>query len=155
MLNLGELVAMTDVMLRRNLVNREHLLVPAGRRGARNLRNAAALADPRSLSPRESILRVELHLAGLPAPEVNLDIVVDGIWIACADLAWPLYRVIVEYDGAHHQDPRQRHQDAQTRNALMDLGWQVRVITDKHLQRLSMTVQEIADLLHSRGWRNE
>ena len=127
LLPLPELVAVTDRILRRRLV--PALDVIPGVRNAAHLRHALNLSDGRSRSPRESILRVHLRLAGLPAPELNFDVIHRGEWIGCGDLVWPLYRVYVEYDGEHHADPRQRHQDAQTRNRLAQLGWQVRVVT--------------------------
>jgi hypothetical protein len=105
------------------------LPVPAGVRGATNLRTALSLANPGSRSPRESILRVELHLAGLPAPHVNFDVVKKGEWIGRGDLVWPEYGLFPEYDGIHHKSERQRHQDTQTRNELAQLGWRVRVVT--------------------------
>lgn len=152
MLPLPELVAATDCALRRRLLAREELVVPSGVRGAVALREARLIADPRSLSPRESVLRVHLHKAGLPAPEVNVDIIINSGWVACADLAWPRYRVIVEYDGQHHSSDRQRHQDARTRNELADQGWQVRVLTAWHLNHVEQAVTMIRDLLKAQGW---
>lgn len=152
-LALPELVAVTDVAVRRGMLRANQLDVPVGRRGAVTLRQAALLADARSLSPRESVVRTHLHLAGLPRPEINFDIIMDGGWIACADFAWPAYRLIVEYDGAHHDAGRQRHQDAQTRNELAARGWQVRVLTDWHFRHIDMAVRMIAEALAAQGWR--
>lgn len=147
-LPLPELVAATDLILRRNLVR--ELVIPAGARSAANLRQALALSDPRSRSPRESTLRVHLLLAGLPRPEVNYDIVHQGEWIGCGDLVRPEYRLYVEYDGEHHENPRQRHQDAQTRNALGQLGWSVRVVT--RTMKLHDVVGMLTQDLVAGGW---
>lgn len=152
-LDLPILVAVTDCLLRRGMLEADQLSPPKRKRGAAALRNAARLADPRSLSPRESIIRVELHLAGVPAPELNFNVIIDRGWVACADLAWPEFRVIVEYDGKHHGSERQRHQDAMTRNELAAHGWQVRVLTDRHFRHLPATVQMIAETLIAQGWR--
>lgn len=151
-LELPELVAATDCLLRRGLVTWDQLEPPKRTRGAMRLRRAAFLADARSLSPRESIIRVHLHLAGLPRPELNFNVIVDRGWVACADLAWPQYRVIVEYDGKHHGSDRQRHQDALTRNELAACGWQIRVLTDQHFRNMDRTVQMIAATLMAQGW---
>ncbi len=152
LLDLPALVAVTDVLLRRGYLKREDLVVPQGVRGAKMLRRASELADPRSNSPRESHLRVHFLEAGLPAPEVNADIFIDGGWAACGDLVWREYKVVVEYDGEDHATPDQRHQDAITRKALRDDGWIVIELTSKHYQRLTLTIEEVrADLLR-RGW---
>lgn len=148
-LDLPRLVAVTDVILRRRLCSQ--LVVPPRTRGAQRLRQAAELADPRSCSPQESELRVGLILAGLPKPEVNFDVIVHGEWIGQGDLVWPDYLLYVEYDGGHHADPRQRHQDAQTRNRLGQLGWRVRVVTSA--MRTHDVVGMVTDDLRAAGWR--
>jgi hypothetical protein len=95
-LTVPEAVAVADAILRRGYV--KVLSVPDGIRGAVCLRCARELADPRSQSPKESILRAELHLAGLPKPEVNLDVYEHGDWVGRGDLVWCEYRLYVEYD---------------------------------------------------------
>jgi hypothetical protein len=143
-------VAVTDVVLQR--VPGQQLHVPGHRRGAAILANAVALADPRSRSPRESLLRVNLVLEGAPAPHVNLDIVEEGVWMATGDLVWPEYRFIVEYDGFDHTSLRQRHKDANTRADLSAAGWTVQPLTAIHFRHLQRTVAMILDRLRSRGW---
>lgn len=150
LLQLPDLVAATDRILRRRLA--KDLVVPRGARGAVVLRRALALADSRSRSPRESILRVHLHLAGLPPPVVNMDVIHEGEWIGCGDLVWPEFRLYVEYDGAHHDDPNQRHQDAQTRNRLNQLGWTVRVVTKKMMGHVHEVVDMVTEDLQANGW---
>jgi hypothetical protein len=147
-LNLPQLVAVTDVILRRQLCS--ELAVPPRARGALRLRQAVELADPRSCSPEESQLRVGLTLAGLPKPEVNFDVIVHGEWIGRGDLVWPEYMLYLEYDGGHHADPGQRHQDAQTRNRLAQLGWRVRVVTSS--MRTHDVVEMVTEDLRAAGW---
>ena len=51
------------------------------------------------------------------------------------DLAWPEYRVGLEYDGVDHLDrSRQRH-DLERRAWLSDAGWQVLYVTDIDIYR--------------------
>lgn len=152
MLALPDLVAVTDVLLRRRHLAVGDLQVPRGVRGARLLRRAADLADSRSRSARESQLRVHLHEAGLPTPDVNADIYIDGGWAATGDLVWWEFKLVLEYDGEDHATLDQRHQDVVTRDALRADGWFVKVVTARHFQRLRLTIDEIADLLLSRGW---
>lgn len=149
-LQLPDLVAVTDRILRRRLCSQ--LAVPRGIRGAIVLRRALSLADPGSRSPRESILRVHLHLAGLPRPVVNMNVIHPGEWIGCGDLVWPEFRLYVEYDGEHHNDPKQRHQDAQTRNRLSQLGWTVRVVTKTMIRHIDEVVAMLTEDLHANGW---
>lgn len=148
-LSLPQLVAVTDRILGRRLCR--ELPVPRRTRAATRLRQAVHLADPRSRSPKESELRAELMLAGLPRPEVNFDIICQGEWVGCGDLVWPEYRLYVEYDGGHHADPGQRHQDAQTRNRLAQLGWRVRVVTSA--MRVHDVIEMITEDLKAAGWR--
>lgn len=151
-LSMPDLVAVTDVMLRRGLLHERDLAVPRGTWGAATLREAAALADPRSRSVRESLLRVHLHLRGLPPPLINLDIIDEGIWLGCGDLVWPEYTLVIEYDGIHHDKSRQRHQDAQTRNSYAECGWECLVLTKEHFRRLDDTADMILRVLRQRGW---
>lgn len=151
-LTMPDLVAVTDVMLRRSLVRAEDLVVAPGTRAAATLRQTAALADSRSRSIRESLLRVHLLLRGLPAPQINLDIIEEGGWLGCGDLVWLNYKLVIEYDGIHHERTRQRHQDAQTRNSYAEYGWECLVLTSDHFRHLHDTVEMIVRVLRLRGW---
>jgi very-short-patch-repair endonuclease len=79
-------------------------------------------------------VRCLLVLGGVPSPSCNYDVIVDGEWLARADIAWPEYRVIVEYDGIVHLAERQRRHDAARRNLLQDAGWLVIVFTAADLR---------------------
>ena len=133
------LVAMGDVLLRRGLADADELrrMIAWGRRrrGIVAARTALEMLDPGSESPGESIVRTHLVVDGLPRPVCNMDIVVDGGWLARADLAWPRFRVIVEYDGLGHLDEQQRRTDAARRNLLQDAGWLVIVFTASDLRQ--------------------
>lgn len=153
LLGLADLVAVTDVLLRRGYLTRDELVVPQGVRGARLLRRAAVLADGRSASARESQLRVHFLEAGLPVPDVNADIFIDGGWIAQGDLVWWEFKVVLEYDGEDHKDEGQRHQDAIIRKALRDDGWVVIELTNRHYQRLTLTIEEVKTDLMRCGWK--
>lgn len=150
-LSLPDLVAVGDVLVRRGLCR--ELPVVDGARGARLVRHARELVNPASDSRQESILRVNVHLAGLPSPEVNFDVIHLGEWIGRGDLVWPQFRLYVEYDGGHHNAQSQRHQDAQTRNRLSQLGWNVRVVTARMTDKMHEVVAMIDDELRAGGWR--
>ncbi|MFI7588008.1 endonuclease domain-containing protein [Spongisporangium articulatum] len=99
--------------------------LPAGR-GTRQLARAVRLVDPRAESIRESMLRVALVLAGLPPPVVQHEVRDPrGGFVARVDLAWPQWRLAVEYDGAYHDDRRQFSRDRDRLNRLREAGWEV------------------------------
>jgi hypothetical protein len=150
---LSDLVVMADLMLRRNMVGVEQLRRIPTMPGARVLREAAAMADPGSRSPRESLVRVEMLKRGLPRPVLNLDIIEQGTWIGCGDFVWPEYRVIADYDGDHHNDERQRTQDNQTRDDYADCGWRHVPLTKRSLRNMDAAMERVARALRARGWR--
>jgi len=96
-------------------------------RGARGIRKArAALAEVRagSRSPGETRLRLTLVRRGLPQPELNHDVVVDGRWVACVDLAYPTARVAIEYESdLHRTDARTFRKDLTRGEHLKDVDW--------------------------------
>jgi hypothetical protein len=63
--------------------------------------------DSRSL--KESETRTVLTFAGLPAPEVNKAIQLDEETVAIGDLVYRQWKVVVEYEGAQHQEDRDQY----------------------------------------------
>lgn len=149
-LELPDLVAIADVLLRRSLCTPEELNDLRGVRHRACLHKVAELADGGSWSPRESILRVAMHLKGLPKPELNGVVVEDGIAIGTADWLWREYRVIADYDGGHHDSRRQRHQDSQTRDDYRYYGWDHVPLTSRMGD--DQAVERVARALRKRGW---
>jgi len=96
-------------------------------RGGRGIRRArAALGEIRvgSRSPGETRLRLALVRRGLPQPTLNHDVVVDGHWVACVDLAYPEARVAIEYESdLHRTDPRTFRKDLTRGEELKDVDW--------------------------------
>ncbi len=149
-LDVAHLVAVADVLLRRQWCDRELLLKLTGLRHIAKLRCAAELADGGSWSPKESEMRVAMHDAGLPRPELNGLIVEDGLVIGTGDLVWRKYKTIADYDGGHHIRSDQRHQDAQTRDDYSAAGWRHVALTSKmsHHQAVERTKRA----LRQHGW---
>ncbi|WP_017589275.1 endonuclease domain-containing protein [Nocardiopsis ganjiahuensis] len=95
------------------------------RRAQSRLKRALRLADPRSQSPAESWTRVLLHEANLPKARPQCP-VPSGQGLFHADLGWPLYRVVVEYDSAeHHSSRHERARDELRYAAMEEAGWLV------------------------------
>ncbi|MEJ3403696.1 DUF559 domain-containing protein [Rathayibacter sp. YIM 133350] len=101
------------------------------RRGARRAREAVAYVRRGALSRPESSLRVGLVMAGLPEPEIN-HLVWHGVQRRnfMVDLAWPRFKIALEYEGDYHRTERDRFEsDILRREYLAELGWQVIRVT--------------------------
>lgn len=98
------------------------------RRGVIQCRMLAPWVEPQVESPREAWVLFELRSAGLPAPEAQLWVEVDGVARYRLDFAYRHARVCIEYDGEHHDDPLQRRLDEERRAELRALGWTVIVV---------------------------
>ncbi len=123
---LRDLVAAGDCALRSGTTREElqELILRAGhRRGVVRARQALLLLDERSRSHPESCARVELVMAGLPTPDVNVAVTVGGEWIGEPDLSWKDARLGVEYQGAHHGDVQQMQSDITRGLDFTERGW--------------------------------
>ena len=100
------------------------------RRGVRQLRSLVPLVDARAESMPESWVRWFVVADGLPCPELQVEVLVEGRWLRL-DLGYPRARVAVEFDGEefHHRTEEQREHDAARREALRRAGWIVIVVT--------------------------
>ncbi|MFE5673092.1 endonuclease domain-containing protein [Agromyces sp. NPDC056523] len=132
-----------------------------GSTGIALLREALPLLRPGPLSRRESLLRVRIVRAGLPEPVVAHRVVepaLDG-YEPTVDLAYPEYRIAMEYEGDHHRDPIQFRRDIARYERLQDVGWIVIRVTGDDLPDVptassARMLDRIADRLERRGWRH-
>ncbi len=109
----------------------------AGARGVRRARHVLGLASAASGSPGESVVRWIVHDAGLPTPELDIEVATwaGARWV---DLGWPELRVGIEFDGmvkyggGRYGDPAVRLVEEKARHdALVEAGWHlVRVTWD-------------------------
>lgn len=92
--------------------------------------------------------------ARLPEPATNVELFDDrGQFVARLDMPYPKWRVVVEYDGAHHErDPRQRQRDRERREAIEALGWRVIVVTGQDLLRPASVPWRVFHALELRGY---
>ncbi len=148
-------VSVLDAMLRRGTVRATDLSAVlrerSGRRGSRQVRRVLDLADPRSESPPESLVRVACVLAGLPAPVPQYDVLGHGRWLGRVDLAWPEQRVLVEYEGEHHFDGVQIVRDDARLARLTAAGWLVIRLAAADLRALDDVVARIRAALSERS----
>ncbi|WP_143466087.1 hypothetical protein [Leifsonia sp. NCR5] len=157
--SIRELVVLGDAVLggRAPLACHDDLraaVPPAGARGASRARAAVELLDGRAESPPESLLRLILAEAGLPAPDVNVDLhTPDGRFLARPELRFAPYRTIVEYEGDHHRiEPRQWRRDLTRTTALQQQGELVLRVGAEHLRSEKRLVGLVFRSLASRGW---
>ncbi|MFF1573904.1 hypothetical protein ACFVWR_14250 [Leifsonia sp. NPDC058292] len=125
-----------------------------GRRGAVAARSALDLMHPRSESPQETLLRVMLAQAGLPPPDVNVDLRgADGQFLARPDLRFAEQRVILEYEGDHHRiDQAQWRRDLVRTTMLLAAGEDVIRVGAAHLLQEKRLVALVFRRLAARGW---
>jgi hypothetical protein len=154
----GELLGFADAALRARLVTTAALTEVvsrhAGCRGIARARRVLEYANPAAESPRESMIRWLLIEAGLPTPEVNVNIYdAFGVFLARADLLFRNARVIVEYDGDQHRTDRAQFvKDIQRTTRLAAAGYLVLRFTGTDLMtRPRWIVETVAAALRARG----
>ena len=145
-------VPLLDALVRATGITREQVEDVAARhphtRRIRLLPSMLDLVDAGAESVRESQLRVLLAEAGLPRPVTQYTVLTnEGLFVARVDLAWPELRVIVEYDGAHHDEPKQVARDRARINALRAAGWTVLVVDRAQFARREEMVALIRNVL--------
>lgn len=156
-LSVTELTVITDRLLSRRhpLSTRSELEAvhrrQLGGRGSPARRQSLDLASDGSESPRESELRVLLVMAGLPTPECNVEIFDGRRFVARVDMLYRDARVIIEYDGDYHRDPRQWSKDQARRAELESLGYRVTVVTARDFDTPDVLVARIRRLLSPRA----
>ncbi len=99
-------------------------------------------------------MRLTISRAGLPTPTVGHTIEAQG-WTATPDLAWPDFRVLVEYEGDHHRtDSRQFAHDLRRFERYRDSGWDaVRATKLDLFEHPNEFTHRVESRLRERGWR--
>ena len=92
------------------------------------LRRALSRARTGASSRPETHMRLIAIDAGLPEPELDYDIVVDGEFVACNDIAYPHLKLAFEYDGVVHRDKERFVHDIDRSTRMHAVGWE-----DMHL----------------------
>jgi hypothetical protein len=119
-------------------------LVRTRRWGVRRLRIAAPLADHRSESPYETLLRVLHVVCDVPVvPQHELRD--EGRLVARADLRIRGRRVLHEYDGADHRDRARHRSDLRRERDIERAGWVRRGYTDVEVLRRPVEILRDAD----------
>lgn len=122
--------------------------------GAKRAQRAAAYVRSRVDSVMETRLRLLIVLAGLPEPEVNVEVTdVDGRPLYRFDLCWPDLKILVEYDGRQHRaDLDQWDHDTDRREWLDAHGWLLVPVFSRGIYRdPAKTLRRVESALRSRG----
>lgn len=138
MLDLRSGVAMADEALRRQLTTAAELgdsLAGIGKRkGIARARRVVGLADRRSESVGESVLRVCFLELGLPVPTLQMEIRDGPRLVGRTDFCWPEFRTVGEFEGKikygrlldPDEDPREvAWREKLREDAIRRLGWEV------------------------------
>ncbi len=123
-------------------------------RGVLRARGALALVRVGSDSAPETMLRLALARAGLPEPALGFVIVdATGAHVAWPDLAFPEYRVALQYDGAHHFERAQQELDIARNEATARAGWTQVIITSTMMDAFGsrVAVVKVRDALLRNG----
>jgi hypothetical protein len=160
-LSVEELVIIGDSLVRRQqpfatMAQLESAVVRnVGHPGVRRLRAALEWIRPRTDSPRETTLRLIIVHAGLPEPEVNVELLNRfGAFMAFGDLVYVRYKILIEYDGGEHREnEKQFHRDIDRLDEPMEEGWRVIRVNTSHLgHRKHTLIERIRRALLERGW---
>lgn len=155
----ADLVALIDAARLRDeaatLADIDRMLERSARRaGSAALRRACCESRAGVRSRPESHLRVLLARAGFPEPEVA-PAVPTPLGELHPDLAWPQWRVLVEYEGeGHRTDSRVFARDLHRFDAFGDADWSTaRCTSDDLYLDTTRVLTLLARRLRSRGWR--
>lgn len=131
-------------------------VVRARGRGTVKARRALGLVRQGAESRPETLVRLAIAEAGLPEPELNVDVLAaNGSFIGRGDMVYRRYRVVVEYDGDQHRtDTRQYDHDVGRLDRFAAHGWRVVRLTGRafHVDRYTCLAR-IEQALVAGGWR--
>jgi very-short-patch-repair endonuclease len=117
----------------------------------RRVPGVIGISDPRAESAMETRSRLVLVLRGLPRPELQYQVYdAFGEFVARLDMAYPLLKLAMEYDGRGHLEAWQHASDARRLNALDASGWSVLRFTASDVLRTpdAMAAQVREAILH-------
>jgi very-short-patch-repair endonuclease len=153
-----EATVQLDAMVHTGLVDldafRRRVTGLAGSRHIRRIRAVAEAVEPLAESPMETRLRLLLRRPDLPTMVAQHVVrMPSGAFVGRVDLAFPEYRVAVEYDGAHHREAATQTADGRRQNLLHMCDWFVVRFTGADVQRdPASVVSRVRGVLAVRGF---
>ena len=157
-LRLADIVRIGDALIRAELTSPDDFCEYAWSRhlhGVRRSRASGWRMRERVDSFAETDVRLILNSSGLPDPEVNGEIhVPDRTRPWHGDLVLRQWKVVVEYDGWHHErSAQQRRIDILRRESLEADGWLVVILTAEDLRSATVLVGRVWRALAARGYK--
>lgn len=125
------------------------------RAGVKKLRAALDRIRVGCSSALETEYRLDSEDAGLPEPELDVDIRdARGRRLGISEFAYPRYGVVVEIEGDHHRSSKQQwNRDLQKYRDYANTGWEVVRLTVHDIRTRRTAVHIVRDALIRRGWR--
>lgn len=120
--------------------------LPPGTHGVRALRQALGRSAERTWSPMETVLRLLVEHFGFPAPVPNFGVSLADQTMAYIDLAWPDYKVGLEYNGSGHYLNAAYAEEMHRCNQLGEADWRIRNVVVNDL-KLPHRVHSLHDWL--------
>lgn len=137
----------------------EQVLRAGGSRGVRNARLALELCRVGADSAQETMMRLALGRLGLPEPTLSYVVtqqLPNGYLreLAWPDLAYPEFKIAVNYDGRHHLELRQRELDIRRDESIAAIGWTSVTITAGQVRERGFDgcALRVRSALIRRGW---
>ncbi|WIE64487.1 hypothetical protein DEI99_014830 [Curtobacterium sp. MCLR17_036] len=153
-LDVGALVAVGDHLVGRSglaTIDDLRAAVVAGSRYVRVARAALHRVRVGAESAMETWLRLAVEDAGFPEPELNVDVHdADGLFLGRVDLAWPEYRIALEYDGDHHRERDVFRHDQRRDNGFVVNDWLVIHATAADAIRPSVLLERLRQAFAAR-----
>ncbi|RZU65805.1 uncharacterized protein DUF559 [Microterricola gilva] len=125
-------------------------------RGKRAAAEALSRVRVGAESRPETLLRLLLVDAGLPEPLLNQVLRGPaGAFLGRVDMVFPLWRIVVEYDGDQHRTSRSQYErDLSRLEGIRRAGWLVIQVRRHGLfVRPDVTVAKVRAALEEAGWR--
>lgn len=123
------------------------------RPGAAEVLRVVPYLDPASRSLKESETRAVVIFSGLPKPEVNVDLVVDGRWLGCVDLLFRIWLLVLEYEGRQHAETSEQFAKDITRYAgFREESVAYLQVTNDMLRAPRQLVRRVHGMLAARGY---
>jgi hypothetical protein len=160
LLTIDQLVVLGDAIVteprcRTTIDDLRAALARAGARtGVRKLRTAIGLIRVGAGSPQETRARLAIVRAGLPEPELQVEIRDEAGWfVGRVDMAYRRERIVIEYEGDHHRtDAEQWGHDLRRHREAERLGWVVVRWSRSDLTRhLGAAIGHLRSVLARRG----
>lgn len=158
-LELVDLVVLGDSLVKRQQLEPEHLVRAAQEwrgRGGRRARQAAALVRRGVDSPQETRTRLLMVFAGLPEPDINIELRDEyGAIQRRIDLGYRAFKLAIEYDGRQHIERQSAWgADILRREDLANVGWRFVVLISDDLNVSPVdTLDRLVQAMRAAGMR--